>query len=203
MKLRQESAFRRIQAAESSAQPPRNNKNVLHGPMMDNQASTTGTPCAANHARRRLRNELLRQGFRVVLARHPITTPARAMDRCRRGAISPLIFIRIDPCGAAPRRCDLPAAPLAWCASAGSRRWVPDAVMDALLQREDAGLRPAPGQPPAVSHGRTDQAGGWPAHRHGRYFHQQDGDKRVIVLLELLGKANKVTLSRDWIARAA
>ena len=34
-------------------------------------------------------------------------------------------------------------------------------------------------------------------------FTEQDGDKRVIVLLELLGKANKVTVSRDWIARAA
>ena len=30
-----------------------------------------------------------------------------------------------------------------------------------------------------------------------------NGDKRVIVLLELLGKANKVGVSRDWIARAA
>ena len=29
------------------------------------------------------------------------------------------------------------------------------------------------------------------------------GDKRVIVLLELMGKANRVTVSRDWIARAA
>ena len=34
-------------------------------------------------------------------------------------------------------------------------------------------------------------------------FTEQDGDKRVIVLLELLGKANKVTVSRDWIERAA
>jgi len=34
-------------------------------------------------------------------------------------------------------------------------------------------------------------------------FTRQDGEKRVIVLLELLGKANKVTVDRDWIARAA
>ncbi len=34
-------------------------------------------------------------------------------------------------------------------------------------------------------------------------FTEQDGEKRVVVLLELLGKANKVRLSRDWIARAA
>ena len=34
-------------------------------------------------------------------------------------------------------------------------------------------------------------------------FTEQDGDKRVVVLLELLGKANRVTVSRDWIAHAA
>jgi len=34
-------------------------------------------------------------------------------------------------------------------------------------------------------------------------FTRQDGEKRVIVLLELLGNANKVTVDRDWIARAA
>jgi transcriptional antiterminator RfaH len=34
-------------------------------------------------------------------------------------------------------------------------------------------------------------------------FSQKDGDERVIVLFELLGKANKLRISRDWIARAA
>jgi hypothetical protein len=34
-------------------------------------------------------------------------------------------------------------------------------------------------------------------------FAEQDGEKRVIVLLELLGKTNKVRLLRDWVARAA
>jgi hypothetical protein len=34
-------------------------------------------------------------------------------------------------------------------------------------------------------------------------FTEQDGEKRVVVLLELLGKANKVRVDRDWIAKAA
>ena len=34
-------------------------------------------------------------------------------------------------------------------------------------------------------------------------FAEQDGEKRVIVLLELLGKTNKVRVDRDWVARAA
>ena len=31
----------------------------------------------------------------------------------------------------------------------------------------------------------------------------QDDEKRVIVLLELLGKMNKVRVARDWVAKAA
>lgn len=34
-------------------------------------------------------------------------------------------------------------------------------------------------------------------------FAEQDGEKRVIVLLELLGKTSKVRVLRDWVARAA
>ena len=34
-------------------------------------------------------------------------------------------------------------------------------------------------------------------------FEHQDGEKRVVLLLDLLGKTNKVTLNRDWVARAA
>ena len=34
-------------------------------------------------------------------------------------------------------------------------------------------------------------------------FSRQDSDGRVIVLLDLLGKANKITVQRDWIAKAA
>jgi len=34
-------------------------------------------------------------------------------------------------------------------------------------------------------------------------FAEKDGEKRVIVLLELLGKTNQVRVARDWVARAA
>ena len=34
-------------------------------------------------------------------------------------------------------------------------------------------------------------------------FAEQDGEKRVFVLLELLGKTNKVRVDRDWVARAS
>jgi len=34
-------------------------------------------------------------------------------------------------------------------------------------------------------------------------FNEEDGEKRVIVLLELLGKANKIKVDRDWVIQAA
>lgn len=33
-------------------------------------------------------------------------------------------------------------------------------------------------------------------------FTEEDGEKRVIVLLELLGKTNKVRVARDWVSRS-
>jgi len=34
-------------------------------------------------------------------------------------------------------------------------------------------------------------------------FVEKDGEKPVIVLLELLGKANKIRINRDWVVQAA
>ena len=34
-------------------------------------------------------------------------------------------------------------------------------------------------------------------------FIEKDGEKRVIVLLELLGKANQIKVNRDWVVQAA
>jgi transcription antitermination factor NusG len=34
-------------------------------------------------------------------------------------------------------------------------------------------------------------------------YSEEDGEKRVIVLLELLGKANKMRVKRDWVVPAA
>ena len=70
--------------------------------------------------------------------------------------------------------------------------------------------------------GRQEQSSGLHVYRHPEFqrgepirmidgplagidgvFSQPDGDLRVIVMLELLGKANEVKVSRDWIAKAA
>ena len=80
---------------------------------------------------------------------------------------------------------------------------VPDAVMDALRQREDAASGMHQDNRPLFSAGDAVKLVDGPLAGMEGVFTEQDGDKRVIVLLELLGKANKVRVSRDWIARAA
>ena len=52
----------------------------------------------------------------------------------------------------------------------------------------------------AASRVRIKQADG-PFAGMETVFAEQDGEKRVIVLLELLGKTNKVRVVRDWVAR--
>ncbi|MFA6445051.1 MAG: hypothetical protein WCV99_22175, partial [Sterolibacterium sp.] len=80
---------------------------------------------------------------------------------------------------------------------------VPDAVMDALRHREDAASGLHQDKRPLFSPGEVVKLVDGPLAGMEGVFTEQDGDKRVILLLELLGKANKVTVSRDWITRAA
>ena len=85
----------------------------------------------------------------------------------------------------------------------GQPATVPDEVMDALLQREDASVGLHLDKRPLFSTGEAIKLVDGPLTGMEGVFAQKDGDKRVIVLLELMGKASRVTVSRDWIARAA
>ena len=147
---------------------------------------------------------LLRQGFHVHLPR--IST--RQWQRGRWvDIVEPLfpryLFVRVDfhRRSMAPIRSTRGAVGLVRFGSAPAV--VPHDVMAALLERAD----------PSTGLHRDDQAlfrsgdlvklvDGPLAGLQG-VFSQKDGDERVIVLLELLGKANTLRISRDWIARAA
>ena len=107
------------------------------------------------------------------------------------------------PCGAARPRCVPRRGVVGLVRFGGQPAVVPDAVMDALLQREDAASGLHQDNRPLFSAGEAIKLVDGPLAGVEGVFTQQDGDKRVIVLLELLGKANKVSVSRDWIARAA
>ena len=147
---------------------------------------------------------LLRQGFQVYL-------PRIRMRQRRRGAwidavevlFPRYIFIRIDPLLRSTASVRSTRGAVGLVRFGGQPAVVPDAVMDALRQREDAASGMHEDKRPLFNAGDAVKLVDGPLAGMEAVFTEQDGDKRVIVLLELLGKANKVTVSRDWIARAA
>jgi transcriptional antiterminator RfaH len=80
---------------------------------------------------------------------------------------------------------------------------VPDAVMEALSKREDPASGLHQDKRPPFSGGEPVKLVDGPLAGMEGVFTQQDCERRVFVLLELLGKANKGTVDRDRIARAA
>ena len=147
---------------------------------------------------------LLRQGFQVYLPR------IRIRQRRRRQWIDAVevlfpryIFIRVDPLQRSTASVRSTRGVVGMVRFGGQPAVVPDKIMDALRQREDADSGMHLDERPLFSAGETVKLVEGPLAGMEGVFTEQDGDKRVIVLLELLGKANKVTVSRDWIARAA
>ena len=112
------------------------------------------------------------------------------------------IFIRIDPLRSSTGTVRSTRGVVGLVRFGGQPAVIPDAVMDALRQLEDApsGLH----QDDRLLFSAEEWVKLVDGPRAGMegVFTQQDGDKRVIVLLELLGKANKISVSRDRTARA-
>ena len=147
---------------------------------------------------------LLRQGFHVYLPRIRIRQRRRGQWIDAVEVLFPrYIFIRVDPvrCNIAPVRSTRGVVGLV--RFGVQPAVVPDAVMHALLQREDSssGLH-QDNRPLFCAEDVIKLVEGPLAGMEG-IFAQQDGEKRVIVLMELLGKANRISVSRDWIAQAA
>ena len=113
------------------------------------------------------------------------------------------IFIRLDPLRRGTATVRSTRGVIGLVRFGNQPATVSDPVIDALLAREDksSGLH-LENQPP-LNAGELVRVMDGPFAGIEGVFTQQDGDKRVIVLLELLGRANEVALSRDWIARAA
>ena len=147
---------------------------------------------------------LLRQGFGVYLPR--IQVKRRRQGRWIQAveALFPgYIFIRLDR----TRRCMSTVRStrgvIGLVRFGEQPATIADPVIDALLEREDptSGLHFE--NRSSFSAGEMIRVMDGPLAGIEGVFTHQDGDKRVIVLLELLGRANEVTLSRDWVARAA
>ena len=147
---------------------------------------------------------LLRQGFHVYLPRIRIRQRRRGHWLDAVEVLFPrYIFIRIDPLQRSTATIRSPRGVVGLVRFGGQPAVVPDAVMEALREREDAASGLHEDKRPLFSAGEAIKLVDGPLAGMEGVFTQKDGDMRVIILLELLGKANKVTVSRDWIARAA
>lgn len=147
---------------------------------------------------------LLRQGYRTYLP--------RICNTCRRkgqwvSTTEPLfpryLFIRIDPAlhSTAPVRSTRGAVGLV--RFGGQPAVVPEQVIETIRQRADASSGLHCNDRPLFRAGEHIRFAEGPLAGMEGIFLEEDCEKRTIVLLELLGKANKIRVNRDWIIPAA
>ena len=147
---------------------------------------------------------LQRQGFHVYLPRIRIRHRRRGQWIETVEALFPrYVFIRIDPRQRSMATVRSTRGAVGLVRFGGQPAVVPTVVMEALLQREDAASGLHEDKRSLFNAGEPVRIVDGPLAGMEGVFTQQDGEKRVIVLLELLGKTNKVKVDRDWIARAA
>lgn len=147
---------------------------------------------------------LLRQGFHVYLPRISITRRRRGQWLDGIEVLFPrYIFIRLNPLRRSTASVRSTRGVVGLVRFGGQPAVVPDAVMDVLLRRADASSGLHKDIRPIFTAGDPIKLVGGPLAGMEGVFTQEDSEKRVIVLLELLGNANKVSVRRDWIALAA
>ena len=143
---------------------------------------------------------LLRQGYHTYLPRIHNT-------RRRKGqwvnTIEPLfpryIFIRIDPTlhNTAPVRSTRGAIGLV--RFGGQPAEVPEQVIDTIRQRADATSGIHHDSHPLFRAGEQIRLVDGPLAGMEGIFAEEDAEKRAVVLLELLGKVNRIKVHRDWV----
>jgi len=147
---------------------------------------------------------LLRQGFQVYL-------PRIQMKKRRQGkwvdvieALFPrYIFIRADPNAKSLASVRSTRGAVGLVRFGGQPAVIADELMDDLQQRENALSHLHQNVYPQFCAGEAVRLVEGPFADMDGIFMQEDGDKRVIVLLEMLGKVNKVRVKRDLVERVA
>lgn len=147
---------------------------------------------------------LRRQGYYVYLPRISAT-------RRRQGqwieVIEPLfpryLFIRVDPVRQSTATVRSTRGAIGLVRFGGQPAVVPDEVIGTIAQREDAASDLHRNYRPLFCIGDEVRLVGGPLAGMAGVFSHEDGEARVIVLLELLGKTNIVRVNRDWITLAA
>jgi len=147
---------------------------------------------------------LLRQGYHTYLPRIQMKRRLRGKWNEKIEALFPrYIFIRVDPVkkSIAPVRSTQGVVGLVHFGSQPAT--VSEAVMETLLQHEDPDSGLHQGGGPQFNAGQSIKLVDGPLAGMEGVFIQQDSEKRVMVLLDFLGKANKVRIDRDLINQAA
>lgn len=147
---------------------------------------------------------LLRQGYRTYL-------PRTRNARHRRGqwidVIEPLfpryLFIRIDPALHSTASVHSTRGAVGLVRFGGQPTVVPEQVIETIRRREDTSTGLHHVNHPLFCAGEAIRLAEGPLAGMEGVFAEEDGEKRVIVLLELLGKANKIRVDRNWVAPAA
>ena len=172
--------------------------------MANSDAENWYVVCCKPHQEAIAEENLLRQGYRVYLPRIQIRLRRRGQWIDGSEVLFPrYIFIRLNPCrrSAAPVRSTRGVVGLV--RFGGQPAVVPDSVMKALLQREDAKSGLHQDNRKMLRAGELVSLVDGPLSGMEGVIAQLDGERRAIVLLEFLGHANKVSVSCDWIKKAA
>jgi len=147
---------------------------------------------------------LQRQGFYVYLPRIRTRHRRRGQWVSAVEALFPrYLFIRIDPLRRSTATVHSTRGVVSLVRFGREPAVIPDAVMDAILQREDSASGLHQNDQPLFCVGDPVKLVEGPLASMEGIFAQEDGEQRVTVLLELLGKTNKISVSRDWVASAA
>jgi transcriptional antiterminator RfaH len=147
---------------------------------------------------------LLRQQFHVYL-------PRIRVRRWRRGkwvevieALFPrYVFIRVDTSRQSTATVRSTRGAVGLVSFGGTPAVIGDDVMEALFLRENAEGGLHQDSRPQFAEGQAVRLVGGPLAGMEGLFAQEDGEKRVVILLDLLGKCSKMKVSRDWIVQAA
>lgn len=147
---------------------------------------------------------LLRQHYRAYLPRVKVRKRRAGKWVEVVEALFPrYIFIQVDPAknSLAPVRSTRGIVGLV--RFGGQPAVVPDEVMSELKRKEDEASGFHQDNRAQFRSGEPVRLVEGPLAGMEGVFAQEDGEKRVTVLLELLGKTNRMSVDRDWIAQAA
>lgn len=147
---------------------------------------------------------LRRQDFDVYLPRISVTHRRRGKWADVIEALFPrYLFIQIDPQKHSTSVVRSTRGAIDMVRFGDRLAMVPKEIIDVIKQQEDAATENLNNSQPLFNPGTPVKIVGGAFLGVNAIFNEHDGTARVIVLLELLGKINRVKINRDWVVQSA